>query len=79
MMLITPLTQSRTMQFATELQAAAKSVRLLTPHAVDVPWEPPAAASLPDPRPYAAIARSKPDGAASLPPGMALHELDNVA
>ena len=69
-----------TVQFATSRQAAAESVRalaqhILTQHTVDVPWEPPAAVPRPpDPRPYAAIARSKPDGAASLPPGANLHE-----
>ncbi len=78
-MLFAPLTLSPFAQFATEQQAAAKSVRPMTLHAVDVPWDPAAGLPLPDPRPYAAVARSNPDGVASLPPGMALHEVGKIA
>ena len=56
---------------ACSVRQAAKVVeRALTQHTVDVPREPPAdAPQRPDPRPYAALARSQPDGAASLPQG----------
>ena len=62
-------------QSAIEWQAAVNSGRPVTQQTVDVPWEPqPADPRLLDPRPFAAIARSKPEGAASLPPGVTLRE-----
>ena len=71
------LTQPRLVQVASLRQAAAASERPLYQHAVAVPLELPAdAQALPDPRPYAAVARTKPNGAASPPRGTSLHVLE---